>query len=125
MWIKKKYKDDIHELARVLEEKGIVVFEPNFDEVVLEDSFYSSVPITKSVFKGLTLEHFDWIRKSDVCFIYNKDNYAGVSVSMEMGFSSALSKPIYALTDTTGNPSRDALIDKVASTADELARLLQ
>lgn len=121
----KKYKDEINKFAKELQKLGVVVFEPNFEEVVHEDFFVKSKPITKAIFKGLTLEHFDWIRKAEVCFIYNKDNYAGVSVSMEMGFASAMGKPIYALSPHTGDPSRDALIDKVAASAEELVLLLK
>lgn len=121
----KKYKEDMIAFASQLHTLGVVVFEPNFDEVVLEDAFFNSKPITKSVFKGITLEHFDWIRKADVCFIYNKDDYAGVSVSMEMGYASALGKPIYALSEKTGDPCRDALIDKIAVTPQTLSELLK
>lgn len=120
----KRYKDEVHQFALELEKRGVVVFEPNFDEPVTEDSFFETKHITKSVFKGLTLEHFDWIRKADVCFIYNKSGYAGVSMSMEMGFASALSKPIYALEEDTGDPSRNALIDKTAGNIEELIKLL-
>lgn len=80
--------------------------------------------MTAKIFKGLTLEHFDWIRKSDVCFIFNKNDYAGVSVTMEMTYAVALGKPLFALTPKTGEPLRDTLIDKVAKTPRELIALL-
>ena len=121
----KKYKKSIHNFCSELKKLGVVVFEPNFDEPVFKDEFFHSKHITKAVFKGLTLEHFDWIRKADVCFIYNKDEYAGVNVSLEMGFASALGKPIYALREKTGDPCRNALIDKVVSTPKKLMSLLK
>ena len=120
----KKYKDDIHQFCQRLEELGVMVFEPNFDEPVNEDQQFETQNITKSVFKGLTLEHFDWIRKAEVCYLFNKDNYCGISVSMEMGFASALSKPIFALSFETGDPCRNALIDKVVTAPEELVKLL-
>ena len=120
----KKYKKEVLQFCKKLENLGIVVFEPNVYEPIPEDAFYNSKHVTKMIFKGLTLEHFDWIRKADVCYVYNKDDYAGVSMSLEMGFASALGKPIYALSEKTGDPCRDSLIDKVAETPRKLAELL-
>ncbi len=120
----KRYKDEIHKFARKLEKEGIVVFDPNFKEPLPEDIDLGSKNLKRTVFKGLTQEHFDWIRKADVCFVYNKNDYCGVSVSLEMGYAAALGKPTYALTEKTGDPCRDALIDKTASTTKELVALL-
>lgn len=120
----KKYKDEIKVFCEKLISLGAVVFEPNFQEPLSEDVFIHSDYVTSTIFRGLTLEHFDWIRKADVCFVYNKDNYAGVSVSMEMGYACALGKPIFALSKKTGDPCRDALIDKLAATPEELIALL-
>lgn len=110
--------------AAELEKQGVVVFEPNFKEPLPEYFKADSENITQIIFKGLTLEHFDWIRKADVCFVYNQDDYVGTSVTMEMAYASALSKPIYALNSKTGDPCRDTLIDKVASTHQALLKLL-
>ena len=121
----KRYKDDIHQFCMKLEEMGVVVFEPNFDEVIKEEETFETEHITKVIWKGLTLEHFDWIRKADVSFIFNKDDYCGVSVGMEMGFASALSMPIYALSPETGDPARNSLIDKIAGSAEDLVKLLK
>jgi len=120
----KKYKKEVGQFCSELEKLGVVVFEPNINEPIPEDAFFNSKHVTKTIFKGLTLEHFDWVRKADVCFIYNKDDYAGVSVSLEMGYACALGKPIYALSEKTGDPCRDSLIDKVVSTPAKLAKLL-
>lgn len=87
--------------------------------------FFIQKMITKTIFKGFTLEHFDWIRKADVCFIYNKENYVGASVTLEMGYASALGKPIYALSEETGDPCRDSLIDKIVRKPVELVGLLK
>ncbi|KKW42911.1 MAG: MazG nucleotide pyrophosphohydrolase [Candidatus Magasanikbacteria bacterium GW2011_GWA2_56_11] len=120
----KKYKDEIKEFCRALEEAGVLVYEPNVQSPIPEDSFFHSEHVTRMIFKGLTLEHFDWIRKADVCFVYNKDSYAGVSVTLEMGYAAALGKPIFALSTKTGDPCRDTLIDKVVPDAETLIRLL-
>ncbi|MGB4758580.1 MAG: hypothetical protein WBP26_00835 [Candidatus Saccharimonadales bacterium] len=120
----KKYKAEIAKFCAELEKLGVLVFEPSFDEAMPEDIFIHSDYVTGKLFKGLTLEHFDWIRKSEVCYIFNKDDYVGVSVTMEMAYASALGKPIFALSGKTGDPCRDALIDKVVRSSTKLASLL-
>lgn len=120
----KKYKDEIAAFCQKLEQLGVLVFEPNFKDPIPEDMQFDSPHITKIVFKGLTLEHFDWVRKAEVCFVFNQDDYAGISVSMEMAYACALGKPIFAFSPKTGDPCRDALIDKVVKTPQALAALL-
>jgi hypothetical protein len=120
----KKYRFEIDKFCKELEKLGVLVFEPNFKEPLPENVELPSANVKAVVFKGLTLEHFDWIRKSEVCFIFNKDNYVGASVTMEMAYASALAKPIFALSAETGDPCRDALIDKVVKTPQKLASLL-
>jgi nucleoside 2-deoxyribosyltransferase len=120
----KKYKDEILEFCSELEKLGVLVFEPSIKYPIPENKTFSSEYVTNIVFKGLTLEHFDWIRKSDVCFIFNKKDYVGVSTTMEMAYASALGKPIFALSGKTGDPCRDSLIDKIVKTPQKLASLL-
>lgn len=120
----KKYKDEIARFCAELEKLGVLVFEPSIQQPISEDSMIHSEYVTAKLFKGLTLEHFDWIRKAEVCYVYNKDDYAGVSVTMEMAYASALGKPIFALTPKTGEPLRDTLIDKIVKTPKALAALL-
>lgn len=112
----KKYNKEIAALCQKLESAGVMVFEPSIQQPIFEDEKIHSDYVTAKIFKGLTLEHLDWIRKADVCYVYNKDGYAGVSVTMEMAYASALGKPVFALEPKTGDPCRDALIDKVLST---------
>lgn len=120
----KRYKDEIATFCAQLEKLGVLVFEPSFDEAMPEDVFIHSDYVTSKLFKGLTLEHFDWIRKAEVCFLYNKADYVGVSVTLEMAYAAALGKPIFALSAKTGDPCRDALIDKLVQTPKALAALL-
>lgn len=121
----KKYHKEIAAFCRQLESLGVMVFEPSFNDPPYDEGFDTGSPfVTQKFFKGLTLEHFDWIRKSEVCFVYNKDDYIGVSVTLEMAYASALGKPIFALSARTGDPCRDALIDKVVKTPKALAALL-
>jgi len=120
----KRYKDEIAVFCKELEKLGALVFEPSFRQPIAETERIHSEYVTAKVFKGLTLEHFDWIRKSEVCFVYNKDDYASVSVTLEMAYASTLGKPIFALSAKTGDPCRDVLIDRVVATPKELAALL-
>jgi len=41
-------------------------------------------------------EHLSNIRKSDAVYIYNRGSYLGPAVTVEIGYSLALGKPIYA-----------------------------
>lgn len=120
----KRYAKEIDAFCKKLSRAGVLVFEPSFKEPLPETANLGTPYITSKVFKGLTLEHFDWIRKSEVCYVFNKDGYVGVSVTMEMAYASALGKPIFALQATTDDPCRDALIDKVIKTPTELLKLL-
>ena len=120
----KKYAPEIAAFCARLEKLRVLVFEPSFDEVFPESATFHSDYVTKKLFIGLTLEYFNWIRKAEVCYVYNKDDYVGASVTMEMAYASALGKPIFALSPNTGDPCRDALIDKVIATPKEFARIL-
>jgi hypothetical protein len=120
----KRYKAEIATFCAELEKLGVLVFEPSFEETLPEDMFIHSDYVTSKVFKGLTLEHFDWIRKAEVCYLFNKGDYVGISVTMEMAYASALGKPVFALSNKTGDPCRDAMIDKIVTTPKKLATLL-
>jgi hypothetical protein len=121
----KRYLKEIDKFCKELSKAGVLVFEPSFsDPPIAEMHTFGSDFVTQKIFKGLTLEHFNWIRKSEVCFVFNKGDYAGISVSMEMAYADALGKPIFALSAKTGDPCRDALIDKVVPSAKELLKLL-
>jgi len=91
----------------------------------MEEDQVQTPHITQVVFKGLTLEHFNWIRKADVCYILNLDDYVGVSVTMEMAYATALGKPVFAYSKETGDPCRNSLIDAAIPSIDELVKILQ
>jgi len=120
----KRYAKEIAAFCKQLQKVGVCVFEPSINQPIFEDAKLGSAYVMGKIFKGLTLDHFDWIRKSEACFLYNKDGYVGVSVTLEMGFANALGKPIFALEPTTGDPCRDVLIDKIVKTPAELIKLL-
>ncbi|MGB4967509.1 MAG: hypothetical protein WBO35_04895 [Candidatus Saccharimonadales bacterium] len=103
---------------------GVLVFKPSIQQPIFEDEKIHSEYVTTKLFKGLTLEHFDWIGKAEVCYIYNPGGYVGTSVTMEIAYAAALGKPVFALEAGTGDPCRDALIDKVIETSKKLAAVL-
>jgi nucleoside 2-deoxyribosyltransferase len=78
----------------------------------------------KFIAMGLTLDHFQKIRKADTVFLFNKDGYAGNSTTLELGFAVALSKPVYALSDKDEEVCRDILFDGYAATPAELLKHL-
>jgi hypothetical protein len=121
----KKFQDQAYAFIRQLEKLGILVYDPNIKEPIQEDKKFPSKHITDTIFRGLTLEHFDKLRKADVCYLFNYNDYMGVSMTLELGFACALSKPIYALSEKTGDPCRDVLIDRTAKTPEELVKLLK
>ncbi len=120
----KKFKSEIAEFCCELEKLGALVFEPSIQRPIFESETIDSEYVTSKIFKGLTLEHFEWIRKAEVCYVYNKDDYVGASVTMEMAYAAALAKPVFALSATTGDPCRDTLIDKVIGSPAELIKFL-
>ena len=113
------------QLTRDLEELGVTVYEPSFsDPPISEEAFMFSDFVTSKIFAGLTHEHFAWIRKADACYLFNKDGYIGTSVTLELGYATALGKPVFALEPKTGDPCTDVLIDKTAPTSEEISKLL-
>lgn len=102
----------------------MLVFKPSIEQPIFEDEKIHSEYVTTKLFKGLTLEHFDWIHKAEVCYIFNPGGYVGTGVTMEIAYAAALGKPVFALEAGTGDPCRDALIDKVIETSKKLAAVL-
>jgi len=120
----KKYANQVQKFGAELRELGALTFEPNFSEPIPELTEFSSPHVRNMIFKGITLEHFEWIRRADICYVLNLDDYCGVSVTLEMGYAYALGKIIVAHSGSTGDPCRDSLVDFVAPTAKDLRSIL-
>lgn len=120
----KRFKGEIAELVQELEDLGVTVYQPSFDTPIPEDAMLVSDYVTSKIFAGLTLEHFGWLKKADTCYLYNKGGYIGTSVTLELGYATALGKPVFALEPKTGDPCSDVLIDKIAPSAKDIAKLL-
>lgn len=118
-----RFKTEAVEFAKKLRELGVVVCEPNFnsgegDWNSLSDDF------KKFAVLGLTHEHFYKIQMADAVFIFNKDGYVGVSVTLEIGYAVGAGKPIYAL-NGDDELARQVLIREAISSPEELVRRLQ
>jgi nucleoside 2-deoxyribosyltransferase len=119
----RRYKDGARAFAAKLRAKGVVVFEPFFNTNKDIDKLASD--LKRYAFSGLTWHHFEFIRKADVVFIYNKDGYMGNSATMELGAAAVLGKPIYALEEDKTEACRNVLIDEVINTPEKLVKRLK
>lgn len=120
-----RFQKEADAFADKLRKLGVVVFSPHF-----YTANYGALEGIKNHDKkflamGLTLDHFKKIAKSDAVFIYNKDGYSGPSVSMELGYATALHKPVYALSEKDPEVCRDVLYDGYAKTPAELLKFLK
>ncbi len=113
----RKFKKEIRELATKLRKNDVTVYEPFLNEKSMD-----SLPqdFKRYAVTGLTLHHFELIRKADIAYFYNKGGYLGVSGSMELGAASVLNKPIIALEEDKTESCRNCLFDEVVSTISEL-----
>ncbi|MBU1104600.1 nucleoside 2-deoxyribosyltransferase [Patescibacteria group bacterium] len=120
----RRFKKEIREFESKLIKAGVVVFSSYLHEGKDEwDKL--SLQYKKFVALGLTHDHFYKIRMADVVFVYNKDGYAGVSTTLELGYAVALGKPIYALSDKDEELCRLTLFREVIKTPRELINKLK
>lgn len=130
-----RYKEEIQEFARELRRLGCpVVFEPNFVRqrgkmLHKEESARLRVKSYRERVPAMVHEHFDRIRKSDVCYIYNKGGYLGVNTTLELGFAHGLNRIIYALEaekpiEFGGEVCRDILFTEIIATPEDLIKRL-
>ena len=130
-----RYKGEIRSFVDKLKALGVgVVFEPNFQrqrtrmlkkkekDRLLSKSYRIRVP-------AMVHEHFDRIRKADVCFVYNKEGYLGVNTTLEVGFAHGKNMIIYAFEPEKppnfgGEICRDILFTEIINTPEELMKRL-
>lgn len=120
-----RFTDEARAFGEALRKLGVVVYLPHFykgsggtwDEIKDFDKPFVAL--------GLTHDHFYKMRMADVVFVFNKDGYAGVSTTMEIGYAAALNKPIYALSDADDEMCRRVLFRGFIQTPEELAKELK
>ena len=130
-----RYKDEIKAFSTKLRELGVpVVFEPNFERRpkrflnASEKIRLASASYRKQI-PALVHEHFDRLRKADVCYVYNKGGYVGINTTLEIGFAHGKNMVIYALEPEQhikfgGEICRDILFTEVITTPEELMKRL-
>ncbi|MBI2010829.1 MAG: nucleoside 2-deoxyribosyltransferase [Candidatus Colwellbacteria bacterium] len=120
-----RFKPEIKEWTQRLEDLGVTVYPPYLVGNPDQDGWKNlNEEQKKFVALGLTHDHFYKIQMADVVFIYNKDGYAGNSTTLEIGYSVAMGKPIYALTED-GEICRHVLFREFISSPEELVKRLQ
>jgi nucleoside 2-deoxyribosyltransferase len=120
----RRFKTEIRKFEAELTKAGVVVYPPYLHEGKDEWNNLSE-QYKKFIVLGLTHDHFYKIRMADVVFIYNKDGYSGVSTTLEIGYSVALGKPIYALSDKDEELCRLVLFRGIVKTPKELIKKLK
>lgn len=112
----RRYKKEIRKFGNELKELGVVVFEPFLHSSGYDEWEKLSDEHKDYIYLGLTLDHFYKIEVADVVFVYNKDGYAGVSTTLEIGCAVAKGKIIYALEKDTTEGCRNVLFREIVST---------
>ena len=130
-----RYKEEIKTFAERLRKLGIpVVFEPNFEKqrrkmLTKAEKERLKVKSYRDRVPAMVHEHFDRIRKADVCYIYNKKGYLGLNTTLELGFAHGKNMIIYALEtekplEAGGEICRDILFTEIIDTPEELVKRL-
>ncbi len=120
-----RFASEMREFAAKLKELGVVVYEPHlyraaggvWNEIKEFDRQFVAL--------GLTHDHFYKMQMADVVYVMNKDGYAGVSTTMEIGYAVALKKPVYAFEEADEEPCRKVLFSQIIKTPEELLGFLK
>jgi len=83
----KRFGKEIEVLGNELRDKGYFVYYPEVKSLRLKNFDSLNEIIKRDTAKGITLEYFEYIRRADVMFVYNKDGYSGNSTTLEIGFA--------------------------------------
>lgn len=97
-----KFYKDMEKAALPLRKKGLTVIVPQPSHIrhahlpqSLKVGKFDKKTLTKWEGEG-ALNHLENIRKADLVYIFNKGSYLGPAVTVEIGFSLALKKPIFS-----------------------------
>ncbi|CAN5318292.1 hypothetical protein BH10PAT1_BH10PAT1_4020 [soil metagenome] len=120
----RRFKPEIRKFGATLEKLGVVVYQPYLHSGQ-EEWEHLSQDYKNFVALGLTHDHFYKIKMADVVFIYNKGGYSGNSTTLELGYSMALGKPIYAFSDKDEELCRRILFRGIFTKPSELVKKLR
>ncbi|MBI5452442.1 hypothetical protein HY945_03190 [Candidatus Gottesmanbacteria bacterium] len=97
-----KFYKEMEKSAKVLRKQGFQVIVPQPSHIRhahkpqdLKAGRFDDATLTKWEGEG-AYQHLANIRKSDVVYIFNKGSYLGPAVTVEIGYSLALDKPIFS-----------------------------
>lgn len=97
-----KFYKDMEKAASPLRKAGFKVIVPQPSHIRhahtptdLKEGKYDKATLTKWEGEG-AISHLQNIRKSDAVYIFNKGSYLGPAVTVEIGYSLALGKPLFA-----------------------------
>lgn len=119
----RKFRDEAHAFVKEVEKLGAPVLIPPLKTWTEEEWKALSDSQKLEEIKILTLNHFKKIDEADVVFVFNKHGYAGISVSLEIGYAQAKGKPIYALTKDEEH-AREVLYKGYAASPQDLVKYL-
>lgn len=130
-----RYKDEIKTFAAKLRKLGVpIVFEPNFERhrkkmVMKEERLRLRSKTYRDKVPAMVHQHFDRLRKADICYVYNKTGYLGVNTTLELGFAHGKNMVIYALEPEKpmaqgGEICRDILFTEIVDSPEELVKRL-
>src|SRR3989344_7028849 len=130
-----RYKEEIKAFFQRLRKLGVpIVFEPNFERqrkkmLVREEKYRLKSKSYRDRVPAMVHEHFDRLRKADVCYVYNKQGYLGVNTTLELGFAHGKNMIIYALEpektiESGGEICRDILFTEIIDKPEELVKRL-
>jgi len=97
-----KFYKDMEKAAEILRQAGFTVIVPQPSHIrhghkpeELKSNKYDQATLAKWEGEG-AFTHLSNIRKSDIVYIFNKGSYLGPAVTVEIGYSLALNKPIFS-----------------------------
>lgn len=121
-----RFAEEMREFAEKLKDLGVIVYEPTLYRSHPEADWSAIKDFDKKFMAlGLTHDHFYKMRLADVIYVFNKDGYAGVSTTMEIGYAVALNKPIYAFGENDSEICRRVLLSNIIKTPEELVACLK
>lgn len=120
-----RFSDEIRAFAKKLKDLGVFVYEPHLYRA--SGGVWSEIKDfdKKFVALGLVHDHFYKIRMADIVYVYNQDGYIGVSTNIEIGYSAALNKPIFAYEEIDEEICRKVLFTRVIKKTQDLINYLK
>jgi hypothetical protein len=131
-----RFKDEIYDFSKKLTALGApIVLTPDFHSDIHQHLFQKNErermqnAAYRAQVPALVYAHFERMRKTDICFVYNKNGYLGVNTTLEIGYAHGKGMPIYALErecpiEKGGEICREILFTDIITEPKELLKRL-